>query len=111
MKSIFTSFKILIVMSVATGVVYPLIIFIYANVFIPQKVLGSLIQINNQIIGSELIGQKFTKENYFWSRPSMVDYQPLSSGGSNLGPTSSELKKQVLERKIFLEKNHSGNPP
>jgi potassium-transporting ATPase KdpC subunit len=56
----------------------------------------------NQIVGSTLIGQKFESERYFWPRPSAVAYNPLPSGGSNLGPTSAALAKEVEERRKSL---------
>lgn len=72
----------------------------------PLKVNGSLIIKNNQIIGSELIGQQFDSAIYFTSRPSAISYNPLPSGGSNFGLTNSILKKQVIDRKQeFIEFN------
>jgi K+-transporting ATPase ATPase C chain len=58
------------------------------------------------ITGSELIGQKFDSTIYFWSRPSAIDYNPVPSGASNLGPTSIKLRNQVTERRrIFASAN------
>jgi K+-transporting ATPase ATPase C chain len=60
--------------------------------------------VNGRTVGSELVGQKFTDPGYFWSRPSAVDYNPLPSGGSNLGPTSAALKESiVLRRTVYAE--------
>jgi potassium-transporting ATPase KdpC subunit len=91
--------KILIVMTVITGIVYPLLTTAFAQILFYHKANGSLIEKNGKVIGSELIGQKFDSTIYFWSRPSAIDYNSLPSGGSNLGPTSSKLKSLMTERR------------
>jgi K+-transporting ATPase ATPase C chain len=93
-------------MTVLTGIIYPLVMTGLAQVSFPSKANGSLIKKDGIIRGSELIGQKFDSSIYFWSRPSAIDYNPIPSGASNLGPTSDKLKKQVTERRIlFAAKN------
>ncbi|MDD5361463.1 MAG: potassium-transporting ATPase subunit KdpC [Ignavibacteria bacterium] len=92
MKTIITTIKVLLIMTVLTGIIYPLIIFGAGSVFFPSKANGSLIEANGNTAGSELIAQKFESEKYFQPRPSAVDFQPLPSGASNLGPTSGKLK-------------------
>lgn len=92
------SIKIFAVLTVLCGVIYPLLITGIAQSAFPNKANGSLIVADNKIVGSELIGQKFDSASYFQSRPSAVDYNPLPSGGSNLGPTSEKLKEQVAAR-------------
>lgn len=82
-----------------TGLAYPLAITIFAQVGFSKKANGSLIQVNNKVVGSQLVGQKFESDRYFWSRPSAVDYNPMPSGGTNLGPTSADLRAKVEERK------------
>lgn len=111
MKELITAFKILFVMTVLTGIIYPTIIWSYSNFFVKDKASGSLLTKNNIIIGSELIGQKFSKQQYFWSRPSAIDYNPASSGASNQGPTSADLKKQVEVRIAALSVDHEGVIP
>lgn len=92
--------KLFILFSLITGVIYPLAITLMANLVMPKKALGSLIYNDaNEVIGSSLIGQKFENEGYFWPRPSETNYNPLPSFGSNLGPTSALLKKNVEEQK------------
>jgi len=98
-KAFITSLKIFLFFTVLTGIIYPLIVTGFAQVFFPGKADGSLIFINSKIIGSELIGQQFDTSIYFMSRPSAISYNPLPSGGSNYGPTSTKLKKLVVERK------------
>lgn len=95
---ILISIKIFSVLTVLCGVIYPLFITGIAQLVFPAKANGSLIVRGNKVIGSELIGQKFDSIIYFSSRPSATDYNPMPSGGSNLGPTSSKLKQLVAGR-------------
>ena len=98
--------KFLMVMTLLTGIIYPLLMTGFAQVSFPSKANGSLIMKDGRIIGSELIGQKFDSSIYFWSRPSAIGYNPIPSGASNYGPTSDTLKKQVTSRRIlFATKN------
>ena len=98
--------KFLLVMTVLTGIAYPLLMTGLAQLSFPAKANGSLIFKDGKIIGSELIGQKFDSSIYFWSRPSAISYNPIPSGASNYGPTSDTLKKQVSARRIlFATKN------
>lgn len=95
MKTIIISIKLLLFMTILTGIIYPLFIWGISRVAFPVKADGSLIKLNDRITGSELIGQKFTSRKYFHSRPSAIDYEPMPSGGSNLAPTSKRLKNVV----------------
>lgn len=99
MSTFWTSLRLLLWMTFITGVVYPLLITGIAQFTMHFKANGQLLIINNNIVGSTLIAQKFESDKYFWPRPSAIDYNPLPSGGSNLGPTSAALKKAVRERK------------
>ena len=90
--------KIFALFTVLCGIAYPLLITGIAQLAFPEKANGSLIVQGNKVIGSKLIGQKFDSIIYFSSRPSATDYNPLPSGGSNLGPTSSKLKQLVADR-------------
>ena len=78
--------KFLLVMTLLTGLIYPLFITGVAQVTYPSKANGSLILKDDKVIGSELIGQKFDSPIYFWSRPSVIGYNPIPSGASNYGP-------------------------
>ena len=99
--------KILLVMTVLTGIIYPFFMTGVAQLAFPAKANGSLVKEGDKIIGSELIGQKFDSSIYFWSRPSAIDYNPIPSGASNLGPTSDKLKNQVNERRRLFAANNS----
>jgi K+-transporting ATPase ATPase C chain len=91
--------KFLLIMTVLTGIIYPVLLTGIAQVVFPEKSNGSLIAINGIIIGSSQIGQKFDSSAYFWSRPSAVDYNPVPSAASNFGPTSTKLIALVRERR------------
>jgi K+-transporting ATPase ATPase C chain len=99
-------------LSVLTGVIYPGIVTLIGQLAFPRQAMGSLVR--NPAggpAGSLLIGQSFSDPKYFWSRPSATSdfpYNPLASGGSNLGPTNPELLKQVADRVGALK--NSGLP-
>src|SRR5665647_858904 len=103
--------KFLLVITVLTGIVYPLLMTGLAQLSFPSKANGSLIMKDGKIIGSELIGQKFDSSIYFWSRPSFIGYNPIPSVASNYGPTSDTLKKQVATRRILFAKMNSLSDP
>jgi len=64
----------------------------------PAKGNGQTVTVNGRVAGYKLIGQKFTDDKYFWSRPSAVDYNAAGSGGSNKGPTNPDYLKTVNDR-------------
>ncbi len=99
MKTLIISLKIFLFFTILTGIAYPLLITGIGQVVFHEKANGSLIVKDNQIIGSELIGQNFDSIIYFTSRPSAISYNPLPSGGSNYGLTNLKLKNLVEERK------------
>jgi len=80
MKTIIQAIKLFLIMSVITGIFYPLLITALGQAIFPKKANGSIIRVDGKTIGSELLGQKFTSDQYFWPRPSAIDYNPLPSG-------------------------------
>jgi len=106
MKTVFIAAKFLVVMTILTGVAYPLLITAAGKLLFANLAEGSLIVRNDSIIGSELIAQGFASPRYFWPRPSAIGYNPMSSGGSNLGPTSADLKKAIDDRRASLQAAH-----
>ena len=84
-KSILSGLKILLAFTVLTGMVYPLMITGIAQVAFPHQSNGSIVSIEGKARGSELLGQEFKSDRYFWSRPSACSYATLPSGASNWG--------------------------
>ncbi len=107
MKTYFLpALRVLLVLTILTGVIYPIVMTFLAQWMFPRQANGSLVTQNGTIVGSELIGQKFTSERYFHSRPSAIDYNPLPSGGSNFGPTSKALQDSVhASQRQFISQN------
>jgi potassium-transporting ATPase KdpC subunit len=101
-----------LVLTVITGVMYPLVITGAAQLIFPHQANGSLIIKNGQAAGSELIGQSFDDPKYFWGRLSATSpnpYNAAASGGSNLGPTNSALVDEVQSRIQSLKAADPGN--
>lgn len=90
--------KITFVTILIFGVLYPLLITGIAKVIAPNSGKGEEITINGKVVGFELIGQKFDDDKYFNGRPSAVDYNAASTGGSNKGPTNPGYLAQVQAR-------------
>lgn len=91
----------LLLLTVLTGLVYPLGITAMAQLLFPHQANGSLIVKDGRVVGSSLIGQPFDDPNYFWSRPSATapfPYNAAASSGSNLGPTNDALIQAVRAR-------------
>ena len=103
----------LAVLSLLTGVAYPLLVTGLAQGLFPHQANGSLIERDGRLVGSGLIGQPFSAPGYFWPRPSAtgpVPYNAAASSGSNLGPTNPALAAAVRERIAALRAADPGNP-
>jgi K+-transporting ATPase ATPase C chain len=90
----------LLLLSLITGVAYPLLVTGIAQAAFPRQANGSMLERDGKILGSSLIGQPFDDPKYFWSRPSATTpaYNAQSSSGSNLGPTNPALTDAVRAR-------------
>jgi len=109
-QQILPGIRIKIFMTIVLGVLYPLAITGVSQVLFPHYANGSLITVNGKVVGSELIGQNFSKPEYFQPRPSAAGndgYDATSSSGSNYGPTSQKLVDRV---KASIDKFRKDNP-
>jgi K+-transporting ATPase ATPase C chain len=109
-KSMINSLMMVIVLTVLTGIAYPLAMTALAQALLPNQANGSLITKGGQVIGSRLIGQNFTSPGYFHGRPSAAGadgYDAASSSGSNLGPTNQKLKAAVAERIMNIKSENN----
>lgn len=100
LKQLYPAAMMTVALILVTGVAYPLGVTVLANVFFKDKAQGSLIVKDGAVVGSKLIGQPFTGDSYFHSRPSAagtVGYDGTASGGTNLGPTSKKLMEEKIK--------------
>ena len=113
-KQIVPAFRAVLLITVVTGLVYPGVVTGLAQALFHDKANGSMVTSNGQVIGSSLIGQNFTKPEYFHGRPSAAGsgYDGMASGGSNLGPTSQKLIDRVKgDEAAFRKDNPDYNGP
>ena len=107
-RDISRAFRVTVILWIITAVIYPFSILLFGQIALSFQANGSLIK-NDQgaVIGSNLIGQPFNSDRYFWSRPSTVDYSTGKvagitgiSGASNLAPSNPDLTKRIKTRRI-----------
>jgi potassium-transporting ATPase KdpC subunit len=109
LSQLWPALRINIFLTIVLGVGYPLAVTGVSQILFPHQANGSLITKGNQVVGSELIGQSFSKPEYFQPRPSAAGngYDPTASGGSNYGPTNQKLIDRV---KASVAQFHKDNP-
>jgi len=109
LSQLLPALRMTLVLTLLTGLLYPGLVTGIAKVIFPRQANGSLIEVNGKVIGSELIGQKFTKPEYFQGRPSAAGdgYDAANSGASNYGPTNRKLVDRI---RADAEKFRKENP-
>jgi K+-transporting ATPase ATPase C chain len=108
-KNLITAVLMTLATTILLGVLYPLMITAFAQLLFHDKANGQLLEVNGKIVGSRIIGQAFTGDKYFHSRPSAAGYgyQADNSNGSQLGPTNRQLIERVKADTATLQ---AGNP-
>lgn len=111
-----TSIRMTIVSVILLGLIYPFVMTGIAQVIFPNQANGSLVRVNGRVVGSDIIGQLWTKPRYFHGRPSAAGkgYDPTQTGGTNLAPTSKKLIDATKATIAQVEKENpaqSGPPP
>jgi K+-transporting ATPase ATPase C chain len=103
-SSLVSSLRMLLVLSIVTGMAYPLLVTGIARVTMPARAAGSAIERHGVVVGSRLVGQRFTRPGYFWGRPSATGfpYDGRPSSGSNLGPLNPAWLDSVASRVAAL---------
>jgi potassium-transporting ATPase KdpC subunit len=115
-KHLGEALRVTIVSIVLLGLIYPLAMTGLAQAIFPRQANGSLVTVNGKVVGSAIIGQLWTKPQYFHGRPSAAGkgYDPTATGGTNLGPTSKKLIASTKTTIAQLEKENpdaNGPPP
>lgn len=113
MKDLLIALRVFVVLTVVTGVAYPLLVTGIAQTAFRDQANGSLIKQGDKIVGSRLIGQDFQDPKYFWGRPSSTSptlYNAAASSGSNLSPTNPALKEALESRVKSFQAANPGQP-
>jgi potassium-transporting ATPase KdpC subunit len=110
LRHLATSAVYTVVTAIALGLIYPLLIWGLSTVLFHHQAAGSLIEANGTVVGSELVGQVFSKPRYFHGRPSAAGkgYDPTQTGGTNFGPTSKKLIDATKSAIAALKKENPG---
>ncbi|MEF2977940.1 potassium-transporting ATPase subunit KdpC [Subtercola sp. YIM 133946] len=118
LRTTWVGVRIFLVMTVALGIIYPLVITLIGQVALPSQANGSLVRVDGNVVGSSLIGQSFTDSDgaalpqWFQSRPSAAGdgYDGGASSGSNLGPNSDKLLQAIDDRKAAIAASDGVDP-
>ena len=109
-RNFLVAVRFTLITTVVFGLAYPLLVTLLSQWIFPNQANGSLVMKDGRVIGSKLIAQAFTGDQYFHPRPSAAGsgYDPSSSGGSNLGPTNEALVTRVHQDVAKLQKENPG---
>jgi len=104
MRNIWRATVATVILAVLTGLVYPLVMTGFAQAVFHGKAEGSIVTVDGKPVASRLIGQKWSGPQWFYGRPSAIDYDASTSSGSNLGPLSADLVKAIADRAAAIMK-------
>jgi potassium-transporting ATPase KdpC subunit len=109
-RNLLVAVRFTLITTVVFGLLYPLVVTMFSQWIFPQQANGSLVMKDGKVIGSKLIAQAFTGDQYFHPRPSAAGsgYDPTSSSGSNLAPTNQALVTRVQQDVAKLQKENPG---
>jgi len=112
MQHIRPAVMMILVMTLITGLLYPLGFTALAGAIFPRQAAGSLVTVDGKVIGSELIGQQFASDKYFHGRPSVAGngYDAANSSGSNFSPTAKKLKDRIAADAAKLRAENPSMP-
>lgn len=112
MNNIISSLKMLLLMTVLTGIIYPVFITAVGQVLFNREANGSMITANGKIVGSELIGQNILSDKYFKGRPSAVNYETVPSGAANKSVTNRDFNEYVNKNyNVLVQKYNTKDIP
>ena len=114
LKQLRPSLVMLAALTLLTGIVYPVLVMVVAQVVFSHQANGSILHVGDKTVGSELIGQPFSEPGYFWGRLSATSpfpYNAAASNGSNFGPLNPALKKAAESRIAMLRKYPTPHSP
>lgn len=100
--------RVLLVLTLLTGVVYPLVVLAVGQTVARDHAQGSLVTVGDSVVGSSSLGQSYAGAQWFHARPSAVDYAGDKSGGSNLGPSSPDLAKALQDNEAAVRADNPG---
>lgn len=103
MSTLRPALRLLVVLTLVCGVLYPLTVTVAAQALWPRQANGSIVRVDGRAVGSALIGQGFTDPRYLWGRPSATGHDARTSGGRNWGPRAPRLTAAVRERAAAFE--------
>ena len=109
-RQLLTGLRALLVLTVVLGIAYPVVVWGIGQAAFASQADGSLIVRHGHVVGSSRIGQTFSGDSWFVSRPSAADYDAQASGGSNLGPSEPDLLTSIAKRRLAVARQNGVAP-